>query len=149
MTDFKITIDSEAAPRLAEWMVKDCGLARWDSVNLSNPGASWITPATATRKPNWQADSQPALFVTEPEEVGVTTYKEVKRFHVAVRRGSQGLSLKLTDASSAKVRKAVNQAGDGATYQFDYFFQEAVILAPAEMISLADWMRRQQAEASA
>jgi hypothetical protein len=147
MTDFKLTCNVSDAHKLAAWITEG-GVAKWNSLNLSDPGQAWLTAASNPNKPHWAADNQPALIVTDPLEIGVITYKEVKRFHVAVRRGSQGLSLKLTDASSERVRKAVEQAGDGATYQFDYFTQDAVILAPAETISLATWLRRMQAEAA-
>lgn len=139
MTDFKITCDVQDAHKLKEW-VKTCGgVAQWESVNLSNPNAAWLTPANVTSKPTWQAANEPAQIVTDPTEIGVITYREVKRFHVAVRRGSQGLSLKLTDASSTKLRKALEKAGDGATYWFDGFSQDAVIMVPAEIVSLDNW----------
>jgi len=59
---------------------------------------------------------------------------EVKRFHVAVRLSSNGLMLKLTDASTRKVRNAVEKAtekyGRKALYGFDLDVQNAVIWIP-------------------
>lgn len=57
-------------------------------------------------------------------------YHEVKRFHVAVRWGAQGFSLKLTDGATRNVRRALAKAGEGSTYTFDYDTQECVIYMP-------------------
>jgi len=128
----KLTVSPENADRFRDWLQNRGGLAIWRSVNLSNPGASWTTPALPTPKPTWEADSHPERIVTDPAEVEVVEPREVRRFHVAVRRGSQGFTLKLTDASTRKVRAAVEKAGDEAWYVFDYSTQEAVILVPGE-----------------
>jgi hypothetical protein len=133
----KLTVSPENADRFRDWLQNRGGLAIWRSVNLSNPGASWTTPAlqpdgSPTPKPTWEADSHPERIVTDPAEVEVVEPREVRRFHVAVRRGSQGFTLKLTDASTRKVRAAVEKAGDEAWYVFDYSTQEAVILVPGE-----------------
>ena len=101
----------EDSPKIREWFATRGGIAVWPSVNLSNPGASWTTPrlaldGTPTTKPTWQAGNTPHE-ITDPADVVVVTAREVRRFHVAVRIGSQGMSLKLTDASTARVRKAV------------------------------------------
>jgi hypothetical protein len=39
-------ISPETAAKALEWIKTRGGLAIWQSVNLSNPGASWSTPAT-------------------------------------------------------------------------------------------------------
>jgi hypothetical protein len=59
-------------------------------------------------------------------------FKEVKRFRVGIRMGSQGLRVKVTDGGSRRIRREVAKAGAGATYTFDYMTQEAVILVPEE-----------------
>jgi hypothetical protein len=63
----------------------------------------------------------------------------VKRFRVAVRRGAQGLNLKLTIHSGERLRREVEKAGEGAWYQFDYERQEAVILVPDKTVPLSEW----------
>lgn len=131
----KLQIRPEQAARFREWLRDRGGIAVWRSANLANPGASWSTPAlqpdgTPTPRPTWEAEDRPSRIITDPAEVEVVEPKEVKRFYVAVRRGSQGLSLKLTDGASRKVRAAVEKAGPEAWYSFDYFTQEAVILVP-------------------
>jgi len=144
---FKHTCTIENAPRFAEWIKTRGGVAVWRSVNLSNPGASWSTPALTvegepTPKPTWQADSQPESVFTDPADIGVSIDKEVKRFHVAVRPGSNGLSLKVSDGGSRRIRKEVEKAGEGAYHVFDYYdYDNAVIMAPAgESVSLKQWM---------
>lgn len=135
---------AENAQRFWDWLTTRGGLAIWGSVNLSNPGLTWTAPHLDPQglpkdKPNWQCGSSPIRIITDPSEVLVSVDTEVKRFHVALRRGSQGLTMKLTDASSARVIKATEKAGEGAYYVFDYETQEAVILAPTSEQTLKSW----------
>lgn len=140
-----ITVTSEHATKLASWIKDRGGVAVWKSVDLSDPGASSFTPAitvdgTPYQKPHWKYANEPSKIVTKPEDVQVSVDKEVRRFHVAVRMGSQGLSMKLTDASSRKVREAVAKAGEGAYYVFDYGdYKNCVILAPEKTVPLTEW----------
>jgi hypothetical protein len=145
MSQVKHTCVRENAPKMAEWIRSRGGVAVWQSVNLSNPGASWSTPAltpegTPYPKPTWEAESSPSRVITDASEIEVAIAIEVKRFHVAIRRGSEGLSFKLTDGSSRKLKAAVAKAGDGAWYEFDYSTQEAVIYTPGETVTLDKWM---------
>lgn len=134
------------APQIADWFRTRGGICIWRSINLSNIGASWTTPLVGPDgqqpgRPNWQAEPAPSLIITDPAEVVVDTPLEVKRFHVAVRPGAQGLMLKLTDASSARLRREVEKAGEGAWHEFDYMTQEAVIFQPAgKSVPLTEWM---------
>ena len=103
------------AEKFRDWIKNRGGVAKWESVNLSNPGASWSTPAQTAEgepmgKPTWQAGNHPAEIVTDEKDVQVIVPKEVKRFHVGIRRGSQGFSFKLTDAASRRLRNAVEKA---------------------------------------
>lgn len=135
---FKITIDKSNAPLIEAWFKDSGGIKVWTSINMSNPGQLWITSYRDTRKPNWQCANTPEV-ITNRDEVGITIYTQVKRFHVAVRRGAQGLSWKLTDASTRKVRKALAAAGDGAILTFDYSWQDAIISVPEQVISLTQY----------
>jgi len=140
----KHIIDIFDAPKIWEWLNTRGGIAVWSSINLSNPGAGWTTPAThadgkPATKPNWQAANEPDRIITNAEDILVQKYEECKRFHVAVRRSSNGLMVKCTDASSERIRKAVSKAGEGATYVFDYETQDAVILKPVDSFDLLTW----------
>ena len=129
MNDFSLIIDADNARQVADWFLSmNPGVQVWTSINLSNPGAQWLTPM-GTGKPTWQAGNEP-LEIRDPAQVGVTVMEEVKRFRVGVRQSSNGLSLKVTDGGTRRIRSAVAKAGDNATYTFDYDTQEAVILAP-------------------
>lgn len=149
----KHRIHPENALKIAEWFRTRGGIAIWSSANLSNPLASWTTPAltldgTPTSKPTWQASETPRIL-THPADVEVCASVEVQRFHVAVRAGSNGATLKLTDASTARVRRAVatwssrREPDDGAWYEFDYTTQEAVILVAGHRFSLLDYVDRE------
>jgi hypothetical protein len=150
-TPTKLECTQENAPLLAKWIRAGRGLARWCSVDLSNPGKTWTTPArTVDGKPqpkqNWQMANEPELIVESADDVTVLVDKEVKRFHVGVRRGDQGLSFKVTDGGSRRIRHEVAKAGDGAYHVFDYEFQDAVIMAPepGKSITLTEWMKRNE-----
>ncbi len=53
--------NEENADKFYDWLLHRGGLFIWRSVNLSNPGASWTSPATEKDgvtpygKPSWQA----------------------------------------------------------------------------------------------
>lgn len=136
-------VSLENAHLFLEWLKNRGGILVWQSINLANPGMTWSTPAECngipTEKPTWQAANEPIRRITNASEVSVVTTKEVKRFHVALRMGSQGMTMKCTDASSERIRKAIDKAGEGASYLFDYDTQEAVILAPTGSIPLPQW----------
>lgn len=132
------------ASKFLHWIRHRGGVAVWKSINLSDPGKSWSTPflkenGEPTPKPHWGAESQASRVITNPDDILVDTPHEVKRFRVAIRRGTQGLSFKLTDASSSRLRKEVDKAGEGAWYEFDYGSQEAVIYVAKGSMSLKEW----------
>ena len=142
----------EDAARFKTWLETRGGIAVWPSINLSNPDASWSTPAlnedgTPMTKPTWQAANEPERIITDIADVEVVIDKEVKRFRVGIRTGSQGMMLKVTDGGSRRIRAAVEKAGKGAYYIFDYGTQEAVILAPERIVPLADWTESEVAHA--
>jgi len=140
----KLECAPENAAMMLRWIAERGGVAVWESVNLSNPGASWSTPALAddglpALRPSWEADNKPARIVTDASEIEVVTRLEVKRFRVAVRRGSQGLMLELTDGAARKVEAAIAEAGEDANYRFDYGTQEAVVTVPDKKVPLSEW----------
>src|SRR5262245_8279659 len=131
----KHIVTPEHATKMLDWLQTRGGIAIWPSVNLSNPGASWSTPAlkedgSPMTKPTWQAANEPERIITSIDDVMVSIDKEVKRFRVGVRMGRQGFSLKVTDGGTRRIRAAVAKAGEGAYHSFDYETQEAVIMAP-------------------
>lgn len=150
-------VSPENARQFWDWLKTRGGLAIWRSINLSNPGASWTAPLKDKKgevksKPTWQAGNEPERIITDPAEVEVVREKEVRRFHVAVRRtGPWGMTFKCTDASSRKVRAACDKAAEKygeAWYRFDYGTQEAVILVPDGRDPLAEWIAQHGEEKS-
>jgi hypothetical protein len=151
-----ITISSQIIGAIQSWLGQGRGVAVWQSINLSNPGGEWFTPArtvegAAVTKPNWQCGNEPTQIIESTDEVQVVTPKEVKRLkRIGIRHGSQGLSLKLTDASSARVRNAVSEAEDEygeAWYEFagDIFTGvEVVICVPGNKMPLAEYLVEMQ-----
>ncbi len=134
----------DAADRILDWILNRGGVLVWKSVDLSCPGSSWSTPAQAedgkpVTKPTWRAENEPSRHITDIDEVEVMVDKEVKRFYVAVRPGSQGLMLKCTDGATRRIRAAVAKAGEYAYHTFDYETQEAVIMAPDRVIPLREY----------
>lgn len=130
-----ITISQENAAVIKTWFEKRGGLRVWNSVSLSDPSKQWLTPGDVSHKPHWSCGSESTL-VTDPADVQVARFEEVKRIRVAIRPGRQGLTMKLTDGSTRKVERALAKYPD-STYVFDYDTQEAVILVPCGYTSLA------------
>lgn len=141
---------AENAGKILDWMRTRGGIAVWVSVDLSSPGECMITPylnmeGNVKTKPHWRMDNTPERVITDPAMVVVSTDVEVKRFRIALRIGSQGMSIKVSDGGSRRIRKEVEKAGDGAYYVFDYATQEAVIMKPkGEYVPLDEWERKQK-----
>lgn len=141
-----LTIRGENALKVAAWIQSRGGVAVWHSINLSNPSGEWLTPARAedgsyNTRPNWQC-AQERVVITSLTDVEVETVREVKRFHIALRRSGNGLMFKCTEASSARIRREYSKAGEGSSYRFDYDTQEAVIEVTAEKISLEKYLQK-------
>jgi len=130
----------EVRNRFAQWIADRGGVARWENINLSDPGAGdRFTPALTEEgesypSPHWSV--RLAEVVTDISRFRfVKEVREVKRFYVAVRRGTNGLMLKLTDGAGRRLQKALARAKeshnvDDAFYHFDYMTQECVISIP-------------------
>jgi hypothetical protein len=133
----KITTSGENAAKLLNWINTRGGVAVWRSIDLSNPGAETFTPAITdgkpTGKPHWGFANEPAMVITNPDEIEITQDEEVRRFDIAIRGGSQGFSI------TRKVRAAVEKAGDGAYYEFDYSTQECIIMKPISTMPLSQY----------
>ena len=142
--------DVRNAAQFLEWIRVRGGLALWRSLNLSDL-TSWTCPlkdaaGNVKSKPFGHAKNEPYRVITSSDDVLVQPDKEVRRFKIALRVGRQGLSLKLTDGSTAKVRKAVEKAGVGAYYAFDYETQQAIIMAPdGDPQTLTEWAKARAA----
>lgn len=143
------TCDESNAAKIHDWLLNRSGICIWRSVNLSNPGASWTSPARdadgkEVTKPNWQCGSTPERHITKIEDVSVITAKEVKRFHVATRGSGNGLSIKVTDGGTRRIRAEVAKAERGgrkAWYEFEYFEHDnVVVLVESDRVSLSEWI---------
>jgi hypothetical protein len=127
------------ASKFWEWVHMRGGVAVWRSVNLSNPGASWSTPAkqedgSPMPKPSWQSDDKPEKVVTDPSRIKVYTGRKVKTIRIGIQRGS-GLSFVLTDSATRRLREAMREVGEEAYYTFDFDERErriAVIWLPVD-----------------
>ena len=80
----------------------------------------------------------PQRIVTDAAEVEVVTHREVRRIRIAIRRG-YGLQMRLTDVASARLRKALHDAGPGSVHMFDG--NEAIIFAEVSRTPLPVWLR--------
>lgn len=119
--------------KFEDWIANRGGVQVWKNVNLSDPGRGHVfTPAMThdrpTEKPHW-AYERGEVVRDISRFVFVIRWTEIKRFRVAVRMGSQGTMLKLTDASTRKVNKTAD-SNPGAYYRFDYETQECVFEVP-------------------
>jgi hypothetical protein len=143
-----LTINACNADRIWSWLKTRDGVAVWNSISLSDPGKQMLSPVksadgTPSTKPHWSLSNTPEV-ITKPEDIVVSEDREVKRFHVGTRMGSQGMSIKVTDAGTERIRREVEKAGEGAYYTFDYEdYKNAVIMAPSGgAVSLIDYARQ-------
>jgi len=137
-------ISAEVAAQIAEWIANRGGAAIWESIDLSDPGFSLMTPVRTAEgepalKPHWEVANSPARIITNAADIVVSTDEEVKPFRVAIRPGSNGMSLKVSDGGSRRIRSALAKAGEGAYHQFDYITQEVLILKPSKLTPLTEW----------
>jgi len=139
-------VDKENAEKIANWIETRNGAIYWKSINLSNPGASWWTPAEDENgnpavKPSWQAGEP--VVVKNMDEIFVPEDKEEKRIKIATRLSTNGFMLKLTDASSRKLTNWLNKLGEkyGAE-NIGYHFEdrEAVITRKVSEKPLEEYM---------
>jgi len=140
MSQEKIQVsDPGARLKFEGWVANRGGVIVWESADFQDRPFIF-TPAKKENsdeqyeKPYWAYRVREV--VTDISRFDFVDLAEVKRFHIAVRLGSNGLMLKLTDASTRKVRNAVEKAtekyGRKALYGFDYDTQEAVIWIPVQ-----------------
>ncbi len=137
-----LEIDERHAVRVSRWIESCGGVAVWGCLDLSDPSRQFFTPAqlsdgTPSRCPHWSSPQTPERIVQDASEVEVVTHREVRRIRIAIRRG-YGLGFTLTDISSARLRKALREAGPGAVHDFEG--NEAVILAEASRAPLPQWL---------
>jgi hypothetical protein len=128
--------------KFEDWIKTRGGILVWENVNLSNPGAGPMFTPVRDAEGKTNCKNSPPHWTHRYHETctDIKDFKfvkemcEVNRFRVAVRMGSQGLMVKLTDASTKKLHKALDKAkektGQDASYRFDYDTQEAVIEVP-------------------
>lgn len=144
------------AELMADWIQNRGGLAYWKCVEIGNPTEGWTIPAftdaqclTRTNKPSWRASAE-SILITDPSEVWVHGEKEVKRFHIAVRRATNGMGFKVTDGGTRRIKSELAKANkalpDGVTawYTFDYTTQDAVIMAPVGGFTLKQYIDLQK-----
>jgi len=136
--NFKHLITEEGVKKIITWM-RDGGVFVWKSANLSNPSMTWTTPATVTTKPSWEADDHPDMHLTDLNDIGVVRRVEYKRIKVHTRLSSNGLSLKLTDATNERLNKWLMKAGKWSSYEFDYEAGEAVVYRASNIVNLAEY----------
>jgi hypothetical protein len=120
------------------WINNRGGVQVWKNINLSNPDAgNTFTPALKIREgeetipypqPHWSMERGEVITDINRFKF-VKAFKEVKRFHVAIRVSGNGLTLKCTDASTRRIRAACDKF-PGSVYRFDYDTQECVIEIP-------------------
>jgi hypothetical protein len=141
-------IHPDHAKKIAEWLAHRGGVLIWHSAKIGSV-QTLTTPALLvdgtpdTKPPHWSMKENPE-HVTDIGQVFVVEPKEVKRFHVAVRMGGQGLCIKVTDEGSNRIRKELAKAGDNAWYEFDYCdYNNCIIFNEGKKTPLAQYIQEQ------
>jgi hypothetical protein len=139
-----LAVHTFQAAKVAQWIEHCGGVAVWGSQDLADPSKEWLTPAKLTdgsepRSPHWSAPRMPQRVVADIGQVVVVEHRETARVRIAVRRSSYGMRMKLTDASSSRLLKALEKAGPEAVYVFEG--NMALIFKEVSRVPLADWLR--------
>lgn len=146
------------AHRLADWLVHRGGLVLWENHDLSNPGGSVTCPyrdaqGNVKGSPGWRYP-EPGRHIIDPAEVVVETPREVARLKVRLKQS--GMQLKLTDASSRKLRNLMAQHGEGCWYVFASTgagegnpvhglmngWDEAILFVAGDLTPLPEWLAK-------
>lgn len=112
-----ISVTSDIARQVAEWINKRGGVALWRSVNLSMPDREWITPIDAPR-PSWMAGEQPAEVARHIKDVEVKVVRDAKKIRVYLDRKHHGMKILLTAASTKRLRKWLDKFHP-SSYRFE------------------------------
>jgi len=136
------------AERILDWIKNRGGVAVWDSCAIGDPGQAF-TPAldkdgNRTTRPGWRYGGKPSSIVTDASDVTVLRCEKFKSFHVSTKKGG-GFSIVLTDASSRKLKKELERAGEGSWHEFDYGSHDNCIVYRVDSnIPLPEWSKCEQ-----
>jgi hypothetical protein len=150
MTMEKHVVEQTNAALIWSWLQERGGIIVWQSHDLSNPGRSVTTPARTAdgnpvTSPGWRYP-EPTRHITDPADVVVTLERVLETVPIKVRMGSQGMSLKVTDASARKMdRKVANHQKRQANPVWweptgDLFDHSAVIVTEDKRQPIAEFM---------
>lgn len=148
---YRYTVEVAHAHKVEKWLKERGGILLWGSIDLSDLGKSMVTPALddtghPVAKPSYQMGNTPADHITSINDVGVIEAKELKRFHVGTRVGSQGFTVKVTDGGTRRIRSEVAKAKEKhgwAWYEFDYGDERnAVIMVAGDTVPLTEWVEK-------
>ena len=121
--------------KMAGWIKDRGGVKVWNNINLSNirsgPLFSPVLDENGNEylsAPRW-GWGDPVIIKSIDKFRFVKEFKEVARFRVAIRMGSNGTMLKLTGGSTKRLHRLLD-AHPGSYYRFDYAMQECVIELP-------------------
>lgn len=108
-------IDESIVPNIVMFITQRDGAEVWESALIGQSRTMFLPVKDKDGKaecvkPHWSCQDKPTRVLTKLEEVEVSVTREVKRVKLALRMGSQGMSLKLTDGSKRKCEKAVDAA---------------------------------------
>src|ERR1017187_7733431 len=98
-----------AKEKFIDWINSRGGVQFWHNANLSDPTAGDVfTPAlttegTTSQSPRWSHPTKGELVQDISHFKFATKLQEVDRFKIAVRIGSNGFMINLTDASSKRL----------------------------------------------
>lgn len=144
----KIRVSAVDAFKIALWLETRGGVAVWQRINLSNPGSAFCPVnqenGEPMQKPSWEYADKPERIVSNPCDVIVYVPVVAARMHVAIRKSSNNFMLKLTDASSRRVRAMLEKLGEKSSYHFDYGeYKNCVFTVEGEEKILPEFMLKE------
>lgn len=121
----QIQFNQADASKALDWLNNRGGIAVWTNCNMSSQslGGESYTPALTadgkpTLSPGWQFGNKPSRIVTDPTEVCVVEYAVHSR--VKTIPSKYGPPCDPIKRGRNKVDAALEQAGEGSYWQFDW-----------------------------
>jgi hypothetical protein len=149
-TQFKHVTSQGNAGKVWDWLQNRDGILVWKSASLSDPSASCTTPfrdqeGKQIESAGWKYDKNPE-HITSADEVGVDIVRVLEEVPIKVRMGSQGMSLKITDASKRKMdrlrdKHQKGQAGEvWWTPSGDFLFPSCLICVSDRQVPISQFI---------
>jgi len=121
--------------KFKEWIEKNGGVTVWQNTKTTKAATNEIfTPALTENGKEYPRPSNAVAFKETVKDLGRFKFareiKEVKRIKIAYKIEDEGATLRLTQHTLNKLKKAMETYGNDAKYYLDFGSKTAIITVP-------------------